>query len=190
MCSRHHTIIDTETEIYTVDRLRKIKKEHEMAGLTEIGPGIAELAERLLNNYKNISIQNRDGQIAINSPGVIQAKNLRLETVSKNIKILPPEEAIASDLKMKTYAKYLIDRYNDFQKGHKEKLGTYKYGVVYKAIKREFGCNWDMVPKEKFSELIGYLQKRIDNTKIGRIRKSRGISIYHSYDEHLTGHRV
>ena len=191
MCSRHHTIIDNEAEKYTVDRLIKFKKEHEKNGLTEIGPRIAELAERLLNSYKNtIIIQNRDGQIALNSPGVIQAKTLRLETVTRKIKILPPDDAIASDLKMRTYAKYLIERYNEFQKGHKEKEGTYKYAVIYKAIKREFGCNWDMVPKEKCSELFEYLQRRIDKTKIGRTKKSHGSRTYHSYEEHFAGKRL
>ena len=53
------------------------------------------------------------------------------------------------------------------------------------AVKREFGCKWDEVPKNRFQELVSLLQRRIDNTILGRIKKKQGTNRYHSFEEHL-----
>ena len=92
--------------------------------------------------------------------------------------------SIGNTPNMSSYIEYLIGKYQDFQKQHKEKEGRYKYIALYNGIKREFGSKWQVLPEEKFEHLRIYLCRRIDNTKVGRIRKKRGQKNYHSYEEH------
>ena len=86
---------------------------------------------------------------------------------------------------MRNYALYLIKRYNDFQKADVDKLGAGKYGIIYRAIQREFGAKWDMVSQHRFNDLVAYLQSRILKTKLGRIRNSRGLRCFKTYQEFL-----
>lgn len=51
------------------------------------------------------------------------------------------------------------------------------YALLYKAIKREIGFKWDETPNERFEDLCEFLQKRIDNTIVGKKQKSQGIKI-------------
>ncbi|MFW6119234.1 MAG: hypothetical protein ACOC7S_02770 [Planctomycetota bacterium] len=122
--------------------------------------------------------------MAVESPGAVQADTVNIRAPKRTVKVQPPPGAIACDLAMKNYVKYLIDRYNEWQRIDKEKAGRYKYIAIYNAIKREFKCKWDMVPQTRFDELVAYLQRRIDNTRVGRIRKKRGQKSYRSFDEH------
>ena len=55
--------------------------------------------------------------------------------------------------------------------------------LLYNAINKEIGFKWDETPNECFEDLCKYLQKRIDNTILGKIQKSRGIKNYCIYDE-------
>lgn len=185
LCGRHHTIIDTEISAHSVERLIKIKENHEQSGIIEITPQTTSIAESLLQNYQKIIIQNNKGPVAVNSPGAIQTNTLNLKTTKRNVTIAPPDGSVSSVLEMCSYTEYLISKHQDYQKQHKEKTGKYKYMAIFNAIKREYGCKWQLIPVERFEELVLFLQKRIDNTKIGRIRKSRGQKRYHSFREHI-----
>ena len=94
--------------------------------------------------------------------------------------------AIANNLEMSSYIEYLISKYNDFQKLDSTKEGRYKYMAIYNAIKREFGSIWKLIPSTQFDRLSEYLTRRIDNTKIGRIRKKNSEKNYHSFAEHIS----
>lgn len=185
LCPRHHTVIDAEPRTFTVDQLLELKQKHELSGTAEINPRHGEHAKKFLERYESLVVNNRNGQVAVNSPGAIQVNTLRVENTHKKFEVLPPEEAIASDLKMKTYIKYLIVRYNEFQKADKSKEDKYKYIAIYNAIQRNFDCKWDYMPKDRFWDLVDFLHRKIDNTKIGRIAKARGQGTYHSFEEHL-----
>lgn len=102
-------------------------------------------------------------------------------------KILPPEGAIASNLHMRNYVKRLIDRYNEFKKADKN-VGNFKYSIIYGAINREFKCKWDLVPVNRFEELVEYLKMRIDKTILGKAHKSRGQKNYSTFEEYLREH--
>ncbi len=58
--------------------------------------------------------------------------------------------------------------------------------AIYNAIKREFGSIWKLIPSTQFDRLSEYLTRRIDNTKIGRIRKKNSEKNYHSFAEHIS----
>src|SRR6185369_8842586 len=86
-----------------------------------------------------------------------------------------------------SYVEYLIRKYQDYQKLDVEKEGRGKYVLIYNAIRREYGSKWQTIPVVKFDRLTTFLQQRIDKSKIGRIRKSRGQKRYHSFEEHCQG---
>lgn len=161
------------------------KKNHEQAGMVEITPLMAKVAKTLLQKHQNIAINNNQGQVAVNSPGAIQAETVNLKTTKSKVTFSPPEGSVGSNLSMASYIEYLISKYQDFQKLDKAKEGKRKYLLIYNAIKREFKCKWQLVPESHFERLVNLLQRRIDNSKVGRIRKSRGQKSYHSYAEHL-----
>ena len=187
LCGRHHKIIDTEVAEHPVEKLIKIKKRHEQSGPVEITPYTTFVAQALLKTYQNIVIKNNTGQVAVNSPGAIQTNTLHLKTTKKKVTIAPPGGSVSSVLEMCSYIEYLISKYQDYQKQHKEKSGGYKYMAIYNAIKREYGCKWQLVSAERFDNFVSFLQKKIDNTKVGRIRKSRNQKRYHSFEEHTKG---
>ena len=90
LCGRHHTIIDSEVEQYPVEVLLRIKHTHEEKGVVEINPGDGVIADSLIQRYRNVVIINSGGNLAIDSPGSIQANTVNLRTSSNRIKFSPP----------------------------------------------------------------------------------------------------
>ncbi len=186
LCSRHHTIIDSEVDEYTVKKLTKIKQEHELKGAIEINQYTAGVAKNLLENHQNIIIKNNSGNVAVNSPGATQAETINNFNTTKppKVTISPPDGTVSSDLLMNSYIVYLVKKYQDHQKQDKEKKGDGKYRVIYNAIRREFNSKWQLVPLSNYDALEKFLHKRLLNTKVGRIRNKGGQKVFHSLEEH------
>jgi hypothetical protein len=185
LCSRHHKIIDTEIDNHSVKLLKQIKSNHETSGTIKITPSTTSIAKKILENYDHsITINNNTGQVVVNSPGAIQAKTVTLKATKKQVVIAPPDGSIASNRSKHAYVEYLIETYQAYQKQDEAKQGSGKYIIIYNAIKREFKNKWQILSEESFDELVLFLQKRINNTKIGRIRNKRNQKMYHSYEEH------
>jgi hypothetical protein len=187
LCGRHHAIIDAEVEEYPVPRLERMKHEHETRGAIEISPFHGMSAQRLLEKYENVVIVNDGGNVAYKSPGAIQAQTVNLKTTKKSVRFAPPSDAVGATAEVASYVEYLIRKYQDYQKQDLEKEGNRKYALIYQAIQREYGSKWQVIPLTRFEELISFLQRRIDNTKVGRIRKGHGQKRYHSFEEHCRG---
>ncbi len=127
-------------------------------------------------NIADISVDTNHGMVA---------QTINYKNNSKSApKFNPPIGTIASDFEKRNYIKHLIDRYNEFKKSDKS-VGNFKYAIIYNAIKKEFKAKWDMIPLGVFPELVIYLHKRIDNTRVGRVRKSRGQKSYSTFEEYL-----
>lgn len=184
LCSRHHKVVDSELERYSTATLEQFKRKQEQAGLVEISPVTAKAAQLLLDNYLSVVIHSNSGQIAIQSPGAIQAHTVNVRTSKSKVIVAPPPGSIADDRAMLSYAKYLIARYQEFQKADPQKTGDRKYIAIYNALKREFKGDWKLLPSDRFGELVGFLQRRVDNTKQGRINCARSVRNYHSFAEH------
>lgn len=184
LCSRHHTVIDSEADKYPVEVLMEMKRTHETVGVVEIGPRDAVIAQSLIQKYENVVIVSSGGNVAVGSPGAIQAGTVNVKTSKKQIRFAPPAGSVGNNPEMCSYIEYLIGKYQDLQKQDKEKEGKYKYIAIYTGIKREFGSKWQVLPEAKFGELCNYLYRRIDSTKVGRIRKKRGQKTYHTFEEH------
>jgi hypothetical protein len=184
LCSRHHKIIDSEINTYTVEVLQAFKCAHEQKAIVEITPAVSKFAEAVFQKYSRVVVESNSGQMAINSPGAIQINSLTLKTQKAKVTIAPILGSVGSDSRVRGYIKYLIDRYNEFQKADKSKLDGYKYIAIYKAIEREFGTKWDHVPESQFPVLVAFLQKKIDMTILGRNKKSKQVPRYHEFNEH------
>lgn len=114
----------------------------------------------------------------------IVANNFHINTRNKTVKIEPPQGTIASDRDKRNYVKRLIEIYQDFKKADRN-IDKMKYGLIYSAIKREFKCKWDLIPIWRFEELASFLQRRIDNTILGKNYKARGRRNYKTFEEFL-----
>lgn len=184
LCTRHHGIIDTDTKKYSVQVLTQMKRKHEHGGVIEITPRTARAAESLLAHYANVTVYGNSGQIAVNSPGAIQANTLTLKVSKKRVIFAAPSGSVGSDQVITSYITYLIGRYQDFQKGHTSKTDRFKYMAIHTALKREFKGEWKLLPVDRFGEVLEFLHRRIDNTLIGRQNKAKGATSFHSFAEH------
>jgi hypothetical protein len=182
LCNRHSKVVDSEPLKYSAERLQEMKKMHERDRLLELSPLDARNAELLLKDYRKIYIR-AGGHVMVNSPGGIQAKKIVVKTVRSMIKVHPPEGSIGSNLEMRNYAKHLIDRYQEF--ASKQPGRNFSYAAIYSGIKRRFGAKWDLLPVHLFDELVGFLQLRIDRTKLGSINRGNGTKNYSSFDDYL-----
>lgn len=165
-CSNCHSLI-TYGEIKTS---QVIKKKYEL------------MTEGKASNESNRKAANIIEFHKTSNSGII-ANNLTYKSNAKSApKVLPPIGSIGSDLNKRNYVKYLIDRYNEFKKADKH-LDNFKYAIIYKAIQKNFKAKWDMVPLEKFDELVNYLQNRIDKTIVGKANKSKNQKSYSTHHE-------
>ena len=183
LCGRHHRVIDAEIEKFPVGCLLRIKHEHESQEIVAINSKTESAAKVLLQQYENLIIAEPGSKVAVHSPGAIQTDVVNIRPSRAQVKILPPDGSIGNDPYMSSYIAYLIGRYQEYQKNEQEK-GRYKYIAIFKAIERKFGSRWQLLPDEKFPYLTSFLCRRIDNTRIGRIRKKRDQRNYHDYKEH------
>jgi transcription elongation factor Elf1 len=113
------------------------------------------------------------------------ANSISVQTLKTSINVAPMSGTISASYSRRNYAKYLIDRYHEFKQAEVGK-GNVRHPVLYKSIEREFGAKWDNLPEERFEALVSYLQRRIDNTRLGKNRKARGQARYSAFDEHQT----
>lgn len=112
------------------------------------------------------------------------ANKIEIKTQKKKIQLNPPSGTIASSVDHRNYVKHLIDRYHDFKKDDVGK-DEMNYRIFYGSINRQFGAKWDMIRLDKFDELSAYLQRRIDNTILGKKQKARGRKRYSTFEEYL-----
>jgi len=190
LCGNHHDTIDKEPETYTADVLRDMKAAHERKGRIELQPEDSMFAAILLSDYKRVEISNNSGNVMVNSPGAIQAKVVNIKTSKTNLKFLPPNGTIASDLKKIAYVKHLIDRYHEFASSDPVRKGVFSYPAFYAKIKKDFGVKWDYIPVSRFEDLADYIQKRINKTKIGCINKGKGYKSYSSFEDFCEKHAL
>lgn len=181
LCARHSKIIDSEPLKYTVDVLAAMKSSHELRGVAELSPQDAQKVDLLMEGYRSLHI-TAGGHVMIGSPGSVQASNVIIKTAKKSVSLQAPAGSIASDLPRRNYAKYLIDRYNDFARQQPNR--EFQPFRVYKRIERRFGAKWDLLPTERFEHLVAYLQAEIDKTMLGSINRSTGRPNYSTFLEY------
>jgi hypothetical protein len=125
----------------------------------------------------------------VGSPGAIQAKNLTIKTARKSMpSIQPPSDSIGASIDMKSYIAYLIRHYIDWR--HRgiasgKDMRPFHPSMIHRNVENIFGARTYLVPQNRFEDLATYLQKRIDDTIEGKLKRFCGERNYHTFDEHL-----
>jgi HNH endonuclease len=137
-----------------------------------------------LNGSNVVNIHGGNSGVVAN---VIQTAEVRITGRRRAPRIEAPPDVIGADGDKRSYAKHLIDRYLEFKRA--EVGAAMKYSIIYTAIKREFGSKWDFVSLARFDDLVTFLQKRIDQTVLGRNLRSQGRGTYSTFEEYVATRR-
>jgi hypothetical protein len=90
---------------------------------------------------------------------------------------------VAEDTRMYGYLTYLVKRYNKLKEWEcKEDNMKMNYAFIRVAYEREMKYSIKDTPRDIFDIAVEYLQKRISNTKLGRIEKNRGQELFSTFE--------
>lgn len=185
LCGNHHKLIDSSPGTYSTEILLNMKADHENShGRPSISEDIFS-ARLLMKAGSGAQVFNHSGNVAVNSPGAVQANTIVIKGSSKKVSIAPPPGTIGSDQILSRYISYLIARYNEFAKGNRERSRKFSYAAISVSIARQFGSKWQLLPAERFTAVCSYLQSRIDKTIPAKLNRSRGHRAYSTFEEHL-----
>lgn len=186
LCSPHHKVIDSEPVLYTVAFLKGIKDAHQrVRGRAE--RDLDELFARLLlNKLSRPEIANTQSNVAINSPGTIQALTVNVKGGRRAVSVNAPPGTIGSDHQKSRYIQHLIARYNKFASADKTRNEKFRYGAISGTIERRFRATWKLLPAERFEALCQYLGDRINKTIVGKTNARNGRRSFSTYLEYLS----
>lgn len=94
----------------------------------------------------------------------------------RNPRVNPPAEAIGSNIEMRVYVQYLVGRYIEWRKhGIDRGLDRRPFfpGVINKLLQSEFGAPVNFIPQDRFADVVGFVQRAIDNTIWGKKNRNR-----------------
>jgi hypothetical protein len=80
-----------------------------------------------------------------------------------------------------------VERYNRFREadtGFGRGKTRFSYAFIFKRIEAQFKAPTYFIPVERFNELVGYLQARIDQTILGKRNHALGRQNYETFDEY------
>lgn len=184
LCRQHHKVIDSQPDIYTAETLREMKTIHEgVAGRAEQAAD-GFFAKILLNDLR-ITVTSNSGNVAINSPGAIQAHTVNVKTTRSTVSVNAPPGTIGSDQQLSRYVQYLIKRYNEFASADKTRATKFNYGVISANVENRFGASWKLLSAEKFDSVCEYLQQRISKTILAKQNAAKGHRAFSTYGEFL-----
>lgn len=183
LCRRHHKVVDSEPDVYTVDILREVKEMHESkAGRPEQATD-GFFAKILLNDLRRIEIHHNSGNVAINSPGAILAQSVTVKATRRTVKVQAPPGTIGADQRASRYIQHLIGRYNEFASADTTRATKFSYGAISKNIETNFRAPWRLLSMGDFDVLCTYLQNRIGRTRIAKSNSAKGHRSYSSFEE-------
>lgn len=188
LCRHHHKVIDSDPDLYTEDALAEMKLIHEnVAGRNEKQED-GFFAKILLNDFRRVSVTNNFGNVAIHSPGAMQAQTINVKATTKKISVNAPPGTMGADQDASRYVRHLIKRYNEFAGSDPTRQKSFNYGAISRNIESNFGSEWRLLPLEKENAVFVYLQGRIAKTRQARINKGKGYSAFSTFEEFLGKH--
>ncbi len=188
----HHTTVDADPISYPAETLVEMKRVHEAGVTEEVRPEHVFYAKVLLNTYADVAVSNERGNVAVNSPGAMvgtttNITNNTIKPTTKKVAIAPPEGTIGAYQRYARYIAYLIERYNKFASVQVRER-KFSYGALGGRIESKFGAKWRMLPEERFEELRGYLQTKIQGTIVGKRNTSEGRRSFLTFEEYGKKH--
>ncbi len=130
---------------------------------------------------KTINFNSTVGNAVVGDNNKISIKQ------TKSIKQKYPEGCIGFDTTKANYVGHLIKRYNEYKEYELGK-GNVNYAMFNGHLKKQYKIAPTRtiynLPIEKFEELISYIHKRIDSTKLAKI-KGKDHKNYSTFEEYL-----
>ena len=189
LCRRHHKVVDSQPDVYSVEALQEHKVIHETTvGRSEQATD-GFYAKILLNDLRRIVVNHNIGNVAIDSPGAIQAQTVNVKTTRKAVAINAPQGTIGADQNASRYIQHLISRYNEFASADKTRATKFSYGAISRNIQSNFQAPWKLVSMDDFDALCSYLQQRISRTRIAKSNAAKGYCSFSSFEEFTADHR-
>lgn len=185
LCRRHHKIIDSEPDIYSVEVLEDIKAIQTARFGRPEQVNDAVYAKLLLNAKRQMEISNNSGNVVIDSPGAIVGRTVIVKTSRQAIHIEPATGSLGADQDAARYVQHLINRYNEFASKEPTRASKFGWGAISKNIEQRFGAQWKLLPMADFADLCAYLQTRIDKTRIAKLNASKGRPSYSNFEEYM-----
>lgn len=141
--------------------------------------GTTGKAEKEVGTTTNVSV--RDAGV------VVVGNNNRISTVApKKQTAKYPPDCIGYDSMKANYVNYLIDRYQKLASWRRE---GFSYAVFPAQLKRRFKIGSQRtiynLTLDRFDELVAYIQERILNTQLGRM-KGGSQKLFDSFDEYTS----
>ena len=128
----------------------------------------------------NVSNAHNTGIIA----NVVNLKGRKSPKVNYNY----PTDSIGADTIKKGYIDYLYGQYITFRKadisfGADEHAKRFYPGELHQTIRARFKVKTFFIHMARFTELVEYMQNRVDNTILGRSNRKKNIPNYDSFDD-------
>lgn len=184
LCRRHHKIIDTEPDIYSVEVLEDMKAIQATRFGRPEQASDSVYAKLLLNAKRLVEINNNSGNVVVDSPGAIVGRTVNVKTSRRTVHIHPAAGTVGADPDASRYVQHLISRYNEFASKEPTRASRFSYGAISRNIEQRFGSQWKLLPMADFADLCAYLQGRIDKTRTARLNASKGRPSYSNFDEY------
>jgi hypothetical protein len=189
LCANHHAVVDAQPHAYTVEVLEEMKVLAEKTfGRAERNSDLI-FARALIGASGSVSVIADKSNVAINSPGAIQAQTIVLKQSRKATSIVAPPGTIGADGDALAYVKRLIDRYNEFAMREPSRGQKFSHGAIYSVIRSKFGCHWNLIPMRKFEELCAYLEGRIAKTRVAKSSAAKGRATTSSFEDFVVKYR-
>jgi len=142
-----------------------------------------------LMSAKVININSKVGNTVVGDNNIVTINNISKTSARKRVKENKyPDGCIGACLNKANYVGYLKGRYHECKEWEvgKEKMN---YAIFPSQLKKRYKLGKDRsiyhTPESRFDELIAYMKKRIDNTKLGRINGAKGQNNYSSFEGYI-----
>ncbi|HRN28025.1 MAG: HNH endonuclease [Ignavibacteriaceae bacterium] len=140
------------------------------------------------NKSENQTLQIINLNAPVNKSIVGNNNKVTIKNYSKQPKQKYPPGCIGANINKANYVSYLITRYHEF-KEYEIGKGNMNYAIFPSSLKKEFKIGKSRtlyhLTESKFEALVYRIQFRIDNTMLGRIKKSRSEKSYSTFEEYL-----
>jgi hypothetical protein len=98
-----------------------------------------------------------------------------------------PSGSIGADLLRRNYIRYLTERYFRYREADasfgRNAVRRFSYAVLFKNIENRFKAPTYFIPVTRFDELVDFLQRKIEETILGKRNRARGHRNYETFDE-------
>jgi hypothetical protein len=138
----------------------------------------------LADLHRQIEANNNSGNLAILSPGAIQAQTVNVRMARHSVKFRPPAGTIGADQDTARYIEYLIRRYNEYARTEPSRATKFSYGAISKNITDQFGSSWRLLPAATFAAVCRYLHQRILRTRIAKQNAANGHLSFINFDQY------